>query len=60
MANFRYAADNRFILNIDENLLYDKKNSLTSNKVIQFQNNAKRVPDFITLLRCHIAYIENQ
>lgn len=43
MANFRYAADNRFILNIDDNLLYDKKNSLTSNKVIQFQNNAKRV-----------------
>ncbi len=43
MANFKYAADNRFILNIDENLLYDKKDSLTSNKVIQFQNNAKRV-----------------
>lgn len=43
MANFKYAADNRFILNIDDNLLYDKKNSLTSNKVIQFQNNAKRV-----------------
>lgn len=43
MANFKYATDNRFILNIDENLLYDKKDSLTSNKVIQFQNNAKRV-----------------
>ena len=43
MANFKYAADNRFILNIDDNLLYDKKDSLTSNKVIQFQNNAKRV-----------------
>ena len=43
MANFKYATDNRFILNIDDNLLYDKKDSLTSNKVIQFQNNAKRV-----------------
>lgn len=43
MANFKYAADNRFILNIADNLLYDKKDSLTSNKVIQFQNNAKRV-----------------
>lgn len=43
MANFKYATDNRFILNIDENLLYDKKDSLISNKVIQFQNNAKRV-----------------
>ena len=43
MSNFKYATDNRFILNIDENLLYDKKDSLTSNKVIQFQNNAKRV-----------------
>ena len=43
MANFKYAADNRFILNIYDNLLYDKKDSLTSNKVIQFQNNAKRV-----------------
>lgn len=29
MANFKYATDNRFILNIDENLLYDKKDSLT-------------------------------
>lgn len=43
MANFKYATDNRFILNIDDNLLYDKKDSLTSNKIIQFQNNAKRV-----------------
>lgn len=43
MANFKYATDYRFILNIDDNLLYDKKDSLTSNKVIQFQNNAKRV-----------------
>ncbi len=43
MANFKYAADNRFILNIADNLLYDKKDSFTSNKIIQFQNNAKRV-----------------
>ena len=43
MANFKYAADNRFILNIADNLHYNKKDSLTSNKVIQFQNNAKRV-----------------
>lgn len=43
MSNFKYATDNRFILNLDDNLLYDKKDSLTSNKVIQFQNNAKRV-----------------
>lgn len=43
MANFKYAADNRFILNIADNLHYNKKASLTSNKVIQFQNNAKRV-----------------
>ena len=43
MANFKYATDNRFILNIDDNLLYDKKDSFTSNKIIQFQNNAKRV-----------------
>ena len=43
MANFKYATDNGFILNIADNLLYYKKDSLTSNKVIQFQNNAKRV-----------------
>lgn len=37
MANFKYATDNRFILNIDDNLLYDKKDSLTSNKSYNFK-----------------------
>lgn len=54
MANFKYAADNRFILNIDENLLYDKKDSLTSNKVIQFQNNAKGVLGIKLVIRKRI------
>lgn len=54
MANFKYAADNRFILNIDDNLLYDKKNSLTSNKVIQFQNNAKGVLGIKLVIRKRI------
>lgn len=37
MANFKYAADNRFILNIADNLHYDKKDSLTKSHTISKQ-----------------------